>query len=112
MTTLSGEELTRSRVQRSTKKKIETKAQRRRRLKKERAARQRLRQRLAEDDDALFTFREWCAVNGFSERQGRNILAGSDGPVVTRISDRRIGISRRNNRDWQNRARQHEREGQ
>jgi hypothetical protein len=79
----------------------ETKAQRKRRLAKAKAERLRLRQRLAEDPDALFTFVEWCAVNSFSERQGRDILASDDGPVVTQISERRIGISRRNNRAWQ-----------
>jgi hypothetical protein len=78
----------------------ETKAQRKRRLAKVHAERVRLRQRLATDDDAVLTFKEWCAVDGFSERQGRRILTGGTGPVVTRISDRRIGISRRNNRAW------------
>jgi hypothetical protein len=81
----------------------ETKAQRKRRLAKAKAERLRLRQRLAEDDDAVLTIREWSALNGFSERQGKSILASGDGPVVTRISDRRIGISRRNNREWQER---------
>jgi hypothetical protein len=78
----------------------ETKAQRKRRLAQAKAERLRLRQRLASDDDAVLTFKEWCAVNGISDRQGRRILASGDGPVVTRISDRRIGISRRNNRAW------------
>jgi hypothetical protein len=81
----------------------ETKAQRKRRLAKAQAERLRLRQRLAEDDDAVLTLREWAALNGFSERQGKTILANGDGPVVTRISNRRIGISRRNNRAWQDR---------
>jgi hypothetical protein len=79
----------------------ETKRQREERLSKGRAERQQLRQRLVEDDDAVWTFREWCAVNGHSERQGRRILASNDGPVVTMLSDKRIGISRRNNREWQ-----------
>jgi hypothetical protein len=82
----------------------ETKAQRNRRLAKAKAERLRLRERLAEDPDAVFSFREWCAVNSFSERQGRSILASGDGPVVTRISERRIGVSRRNNREWQERC--------
>src|SRR5947208_1725746 len=65
----------------------ETKAQRKRRLAKAKAERLRLRQRLAEDDDSVWTFREWCSVVGVSERQGRNILTSSGGPVVTRISE-------------------------
>jgi hypothetical protein len=79
----------------------ETKREREQRLKKGRAERLRLRQRLAEDDDAVLTFKEWCALNAFSERQGRRILKGPNGPVVTMLSDKRIGVSRRNNRAWQ-----------
>jgi hypothetical protein len=60
-----------------------------------------LRERLATDDDAVLTFKEWCALNGFGERTGRRILAAPGGPVVTQLTDRRIGISRRNNRAWQ-----------
>jgi hypothetical protein len=52
-------------------------------------------------DDACMTFGEWCALNMFSERQGRRILAGPDGPVVTALSERRIGITVGNNRRWQ-----------
>jgi hypothetical protein len=83
----------------------ETKQQRNERLAKAAAERLRLRQRLAEDDDAVFTFKEWCALNGLSEREGRRILAGEiagdNGPTITMLSDKRIGISRRNNRAWQ-----------
>jgi hypothetical protein len=95
-------ELSRSRrARRSITKQIETEQQREQRLEKGRAERRQLRQRLVEDDDAVLTFKEWCAVNGHSERQGRRILASGKGPTVTQISDRRIGISRRNNREWQ-----------
>lgn len=53
------------------------------------------------DDDAVLTFHEWCSLCGFSERTGRRILASGDGPVVTQLSPKRIGISRGNNRRWQ-----------
>jgi hypothetical protein len=59
-----------------------------------------LREWLATDDDAVFTFREWCAINSLSERQGRRILTAPGGPVVTQLTERRIGITRRNNRLW------------
>ena len=95
-------ELSRSqRAARSPAKPTETKQQREQRLKKGRAKKLQLRQRLVEDDDAVLTFKEWCALNGHSERQGRRILTSGNGPTVTQLSDRRIGISRRNNRDWQ-----------
>jgi len=82
--------------------KTETKRQRAQRLTKGRAKKLQLRQRLVDDDDAVLSFKEWCALNGHSERQGRRILqSGNNGPTVPQLSDRRIGISRRNNRDWQ-----------
>jgi hypothetical protein len=60
-----------------------------------------LRERLlATDDDAVLTFKEWCALNGFGERTGRRILAAAGGPTVTQLTDKRIGISRRANRAW------------
>jgi hypothetical protein len=89
------------RARRPAAKPTETKQQRARRLKKGRAKKLQLRQRLVEDDDAVLTFDEWCALNGFSPRVGRRILKSGNGPTVTRLSDRRIGISRKNNRLWQ-----------
>jgi hypothetical protein len=59
-----------------------------------------LRARLALDEDAVLTFHEWCAINSFSERQGQRIIHAPGGPVVTQLSTRMIGISRRNNRLW------------
>lgn len=58
---------------------------------------------LAQDDDCVLTFLEWCALNRIGERGGRRILAGPDGPVVTQLTDHRIGITRRANREWQQR---------
>jgi hypothetical protein len=52
-------------------------------------------------DDFVLTFKEWCAANRLSERNGRRILAGPDGPTVTMLSTRRIGITVANNRSWQ-----------
>ena len=54
--------------------KTETKQQREARLKKQHAAKQELRHRLVEDDDAVLTFNEWCALAGFSPRVGRYVI--------------------------------------
>jgi hypothetical protein len=100
--TLRENELRRSRrARRSPSKRIETEQEREERLEKAAAERQQLRQRLAEDDDAVLTFKEWCFINSLSERQGRRILGEPGGPTVTWLSARRQGISRRNNRIWQ-----------
>jgi hypothetical protein len=53
------------------------------------------------DPDEILTFREWVALNKISERTGRRILERPDGPVVTLLSTRRFGISRRANLAWQ-----------
>ena len=85
-------ELSRSqRARRSPSKRTETKQQREERLATGRAERRQLRQRLAEDDDAVLTFKEWCALNSVSERQGRRILASGSGPTVTKLTDKRVG---------------------
>jgi len=54
-------------------------------------------------DDEVLTFKEWCELNGFSARTGRRILDGpkSQRPVITWLSARRMGITRGNNRRWQ-----------
>jgi hypothetical protein len=52
-------------------------------------------------DDACMTFREWCRLNGIGERTGRRILKSGNGPVVTQLSEKRIGITVGNNRAWQ-----------
>jgi len=102
MTTLQEyEPRRRRRAKRPPAKPTETKQQREKRLKKGRAEKVKLRERLVEDDDAVLTFREWCTLNGLSERLGRRILTGGNGPTVTDLSDRRSGVTRSNNRIWQ-----------
>jgi hypothetical protein len=65
------------------------------------AIERRRQQTLLEDPDEVLTFKHWCCINKISERSGRRILDAPDGPVVTQMSARRIGITRRNNRAWQ-----------
>jgi hypothetical protein len=54
-----------------------------------------------QNDAQCMTFREWCQLNRISERTGRRILASGDGPVVTQLSEKRIGVTVGNNRRWQ-----------
>jgi len=53
------------------------------------------------DDDKVLTFAEWCALNKIGQRTGRRIIRSGNGPIVTQLSDRRIGITVGNNRRWQ-----------
>jgi hypothetical protein len=59
------------------------------------------RSRASRDDDQVLSFAEWCALNRISRRTGNRILAGPDGPTVTQLSAKRIGITRGNNAKWQ-----------
>ena len=52
-------------------------------------------------DDQVLTFLEWCSLNRISERNGRRLLANGEGPAVVRLSPKRIGVTVRENRAWQ-----------
>jgi len=49
----------------------------------------------------VLSFADWCALNAISLATGRRILASGQGPIVTRLSARRIGITVGNNARWQ-----------
>ena len=53
------------------------------------------------EGDRVLTFAEWCALNKIGQRTGRRIIRSGNGPVVTQLSERRIGITLANNRAWQ-----------
>jgi hypothetical protein len=53
------------------------------------------------NDDAVMTFLEWCATNGFSEATGRRINERGEGPNFMQLSARRIGVTVGANRAWQ-----------
>jgi hypothetical protein len=53
------------------------------------------------NDDQVLTFGQWCDLNNISPRTGRRVLAAPGRPVVTQLSSKRIGISVKNNRAWQ-----------
>jgi hypothetical protein len=59
------------------------------------------------DDHRVLSFRDWCELNSISLSTGRRILASGNGPEVTQLSPRRIGITNANNRAWlESRARE------
>jgi hypothetical protein len=49
----------------------------------------------------ILTFREWCQLNRISDRTGRRLITSGEGPVLTQLSNQRIGISIANNAVWQ-----------
>jgi predicted DNA-binding transcriptional regulator AlpA len=53
------------------------------------------------DDDRVMTKKQWCQLNGFSRDTGDRLIKSGKGPKITQTSDRRIGITVRNNRLWQ-----------
>jgi hypothetical protein len=53
------------------------------------------------DDQRVMTFPQWCEVNGLSWHTGKRLIKAGKGPVITQVSDRRIGITVGNNRAWQ-----------
>jgi hypothetical protein len=52
-------------------------------------------------DDQVLTFGQWAALNGLSPRTGRRVIAEPGGPAIIKLSENRIGISVRANREWQ-----------
>ena len=52
-------------------------------------------------DDRVLTFRQWAALNSLGERTARRLLKSGRGPPVVQLSDRRIGVTVRANRAWQ-----------
>jgi len=74
---------------------------RKRKLTDRRMERRQLALTLGNQDDRVLTFIEWCALNGFSPRTGRRILASGDGPVVVQLAPHRMGIRVGDNRRWQ-----------
>jgi hypothetical protein len=48
----------------------------------------------------VFTFKQWCEKNGLSDRNGRRILKNGDGPKITQLSERRIGVREDHDLEW------------
>ena len=51
-------------------------------------------------DDEVRSFDDWCRTANLSPATGRRLVKAGKGPVITCISDRRIGITGRNHRVW------------
>jgi hypothetical protein len=51
-------------------------------------------------DSQVLTFAQWCQLNSVGLRTGRRILRSGNGPVVTQLSARRIGITIGADRAW------------
>ncbi len=49
----------------------------------------------------VLTIADWCELNNFSLPTGRRIIKSGNGPVITQLSPRRIGITIGANADWQ-----------
>jgi hypothetical protein len=58
-------------------------------------------QQVSAHDDAVLSFAAWCALNSFSRATGQRIKEAGKGPAFIRLSDRRIGVRVRDNREWQ-----------
>jgi hypothetical protein len=53
------------------------------------------------DDDRVMSFALWCEINSLSQATGRRLRKAGKGPIFTQLSDRRVGVTVRNNRIWQ-----------
>jgi hypothetical protein len=53
------------------------------------------------DDQQVLTIKQFADLNGFSVFTARRLIKAGKGPVVTQISDRRVGITVANNGAWQ-----------
>jgi hypothetical protein len=60
-----------------------------------------LDQHLTADDLKVLRFKEWCRLCGFSPATGRRIINAGNGPIITQLSPRRIGITLANHVRWQ-----------
>jgi hypothetical protein len=57
--------------------------------------------RFRPDDFRILSFAEWCRLCGFSLATGRRIINAGNGPIITQLSPRRIGITMANHVRWQ-----------
>jgi hypothetical protein len=52
-------------------------------------------------DDQALSVPEWATLNNISLHTAHRILASPNGPVTVQLSDNRVGVTRRSNREWQ-----------
>jgi hypothetical protein len=52
--------------------------------------------------DFVHSWLAWCEMAGVSEATGRRLRMNGNGPVITRLSARRIGVRHRHHLAWLN----------
>ena len=52
------------------------------------------------DDHHVMNFSTWCKVSAIAPRTGRRILKSGEGPIITKLTDKMIGISLASHRAW------------
>jgi predicted DNA-binding transcriptional regulator AlpA len=52
------------------------------------------------DDLRVTPFPEWCKAKGFSYSTGRRLLDSGQGPKITKLTARLLGVQRRHDREW------------
>jgi hypothetical protein len=52
------------------------------------------------DDLCVTPFPEWCEAKGFSYSTGRRLLQSGQGPKITKLTARLLGVQRRHDREW------------
>ncbi len=48
----------------------------------------------------VMSFRQWCELVGISDDTGRRIIASGNGPRITQLSERRIGVREDHHVAW------------
>jgi hypothetical protein len=56
---------------------------------------------LASEPRRILTLREWAALNSLGLTNAKQIIASGEGPKVTQLSKRRIGIREDHAAEWQ-----------
>jgi hypothetical protein len=54
-----------------------------------------------QNPNQVLTFQQWCLLNGFSIGTARRLIASGDGPIITQLSPRRIGVRLADHIRWQ-----------
>jgi hypothetical protein len=84
-----------------TEREVQEEAKRRREEERRRRQEARAQALQHDNENSVLTFLQWCGLNNFSEATGRRICKAGEGPPITQLSTRRVGITVRNNRIWQ-----------
>jgi hypothetical protein len=84
-----------------TEREVQEEAKRRREEERRRRQEARAQALQHDNENSVLTFLQWCGLNNFSEATGRRIGKAGEGPPITQLSTRRVGITVRNNRIWQ-----------